>query len=158
MKKLLAFIMIFIIIFFSSCSKESKFGIQQFTERMNKAYGTEYKTSEFALSSRNDNNFLFLSKDNTMLSVFIDNDNNIKSISYLVTADGDIENAKTTYCQMCSIFTGKDYESQMDIFTESDFLGEDIKFADGNSLITVGRYRYSVICNDYSITFFCNRI
>jgi hypothetical protein len=158
MKKLLAFIMIFIIIFFSSCSKESKFGIQQFTERMNKAYGTEYKTSEFALSSRNDNNFLFLSKDNTMLSVFIDNDNNIKSISYLVTADGDIENAKITYCQMCSIFTGKDYESQMDIFTESDFLGEDIKFADGNSLITVGRYRYSVICNDYSITFFCNRM
>ncbi len=158
MKKLLAFIMIFIIIFFSSCSKESKFGIQQFTERMNKTYGTEYKTSEFALSSRNDNNFLFLSKDNTMLSVFIDNDNNIKSISYLVTADGDIENAKITYCQMCSIFTGKDYESQMDIFTESDFLGEDIKFADGNSLITVGRYRYSVICNDYSITFFCNRI
>ena len=158
MKKLLAFIMIFIIIFFSSCSKESKFGIQQFTERMNKTYGTEYKTSEFALSSRNDNNFLFLSKDNTMLSVFIDNDNNIKSISYLVTADGDIENAKITYCQMCSIFTGKDYESQMDIFTESDFLGEDIKFADGNSLITVGRYRYSVICNDYSITFFCNRM
>ncbi len=158
MKKLLAIIMIFIITFFSSCSKESKFGIQQFTERMNKTYGTDYKTSEFALSSRNNTNFLFLSKDNTMLSVFIDNDNNIKGISLLITADGDIENAKNTYCQMCSIFTGNDFESQMKIFTESDFFNEDIKFADGNSLITVGRYRYSVICNDYCITFFCDRV
>lgn len=158
MKKLLAILMIFITIIFSACSKESKFGIQQFTERMNKTYETDYKTEDFVLSNRNDTNFLFYSKDCTMLSVFIDSDNNIKVLSILVTADGDIEQVKNTYCQMCSIFTGKDFQSQMEIFTESNFFDDNIKFADGNSLITVGRYRYSVICNDYSITFFCERV
>lgn len=158
MKKLLAVLMVFITVFFSACSKESKFGIQQFVERMNKTYKTEYQTSDFVLSKREDENVLFLSEENSLISVFIDNSNYIKGVSLLITADGDIENAKNTYCQMCSIFTGNDFESQMKIFNESDFFNEDIKFADGNSLITVGRYKYTIVCNDYSITFFCNRV
>ncbi|MBQ4644707.1 MAG: hypothetical protein IJB72_03005 [Clostridia bacterium] len=158
MKKLLAILMVFITVLFSACSKESKFGIQQFTERMNKTFETDYKTSDFVLSKRENENVLFLSEENSLISVFIDNNNYIKGVSLLITADGDIENAKNTYCQMCSIFTGNDYESQMKIFSESDFFNEDIKFADGNSLITVGRYKYTVVCNDYSITFFCERV
>ena len=157
MKKLLAILMIFITIFFSACSKESKFGIQQFVERMNKTYETDYKTSDFILIKREDDNVLFLSEENSLISVVIDSSNYIKEISLLITAD-DIEKAKITYCQMCSIFTGNDYEGQLKIFAESDFFNEDIKFADGNSLITVGRYKYTIICNDYSITFMCERI
>ncbi len=158
MKKLLAILMIFITVFFSACSKESKFGIQQFTDRMNKTFKTEYQTSDFILSKRENDNVLFLSEENSLISVFIDNNNYIKGISFLITADGDIEKGKITYCQMCSIFTGNDYESQMKIFTESDFFNENIKFADGNSLITVGRFKYTIVCNNYSITFMCNRI
>lgn len=158
MKKLLAILMVFITVLFSACSKESKFGIQQFTERMNKTFETDYKTSDFVLSKRENENVLFLSEENSLISVFIDNNNYIKGVSLLITADGDIEKAKNTYCQMCSIFTGNDYESQMKIFSESDFFNEDIKFADGNSLITVGRYKYTVVCNDYSVTFFCERV
>lgn len=158
MKKLLAFLLIFITIFFSSCSKEKTFGIQQFTERMNKNYNTNLQTSEFILGERDNETFLFLSKGSTLISLSLDSKNYIKSVSLLITADGNIENAKITYCQMCSIFTGNDYENQMEIFTESDFFNEGIKFADGNSLITVGRYKYTIVCNDYSITFMCNRI
>lgn len=158
MKKLLAIFMIIITVFFSSCSKESKFGIQQFIERMNQTFDTSFQTKDFVLSKRENDNFLFLSEENTMLSLFIDNDNNIKGISILVTADGNIDNAKNTYCQMCSIFTGNDYNSQMNMFTESEFFNESIKFADGNSVITVGRYKYTVVCNDYSVTFFCDRV
>lgn len=158
MRKLLAILMVFITVFFSACSKESKFGIQQFVERMNKTYKTEYQTSDFFLTKREDENILFLSEENSLISVFIDSNNYIKGVSLLITADGDIDKGKNTYCQMCSIFTGNDYESQMKIFTESEFFNEDIKFADGNSLITVGRYKYTIVCNDYSITFFCNRV
>ena len=158
MRKLLAILMVFITVFFSACSKESKFGIQQFVERMNKTYKTEYQTSDFLLTKREDENILFLSEKNSLISVFIDSNNYIKGVSLLITADGDIDKGKNTYCQMCSIFTGNDYESQMKIFTESEFFNEDIKFADGNSLITVGRYKYTIVCNDYSVTFFCDRI
>ena len=158
MKKLLAILLIFITIFFSACSKESKFGVQQFTERMNKTYNTDFMTSDFILGKRDDDNFLFLSKDSTLISLLIDSKNYIKSVSILITTDSDIEETKITYCQMCSIFTGNDFDSQMKIFTESDFFNENIKFADGNSIITVGRYKYTIVCNDYSITFMCDRV
>ena len=158
MKKLLAILLIFITVFLSSCSKESKFGVQQFTERMNSTYNTNYLTSDFILGKQDNENYLFLSRDNLLISLLLDSNNYIKSVSILVTADGDIEQTKNTYCQMCSIFTGNNYDSQMKIFTESEFFNEDVKFADGNSVITVGRYKYTIVCNDYSITFMCNRV
>lgn len=158
MKKLLAVLIVFITMFLCSCSKESKFGVQQFVERMNENYDTDYQTSEFLLSEKDDENFLFLTRKNNMITLLLDDDNNIKGISLLVTADENIENAKKTYCQMCSIFTGNDYNNQLKIFNDADFLSEDIKFADGNSIITVGRYKYTIVCNDYSITFFCDKI
>ena len=158
MKKLLAIIMAFISLFLCSCSKESKFGVQQFVERMNNSFMTDYTTSEFLQSKKNDDNLLFLTRESHMLNLLLDGDNNIKGISLLLTADGNIENAKTLYCQMCSVFTGNDYEIQCKIFSDSDFLNESIKFADGNSVITVGRYKYTIVSNDYAITFFCDRI
>ncbi len=158
MKKLLAVLIVFITIFLCSCSKESKFGVQQFVERMNENYDTDYQTSEFLLSEKDDENFLFLTRKNNMITLLLDDDNNIKGISLLVTADENIENAKKTYCQMCSIFTGNDYNNQIKIFNDADFLSEEIKFADGNSIITVGRYKYTIVCNSYTITFFCDKI
>lgn len=157
MKKLLAFLMVFITVFLCSCSKESKFGVQQFVERMNKSFATDYTTDEFMLSEKNDENILFLTRDNNMITLLLDKDNNIKGISLLIIADGNIENAKKTYCQMCSVFTGNDYESQLKIFNDSGFFRDEIKFADGNSVITVGRYKYTIISNSYAVTFFCDK-
>ena len=132
MKKLLAIFTVFIIIFLCSCSKESKFGVQQFVVRMNDNFNTNYTTSEFMLSKKNDDNFLFLTKENHMITLTLDSKNNINGISLLLTADGDIENAKLLYCQMCSVFTGNDYESQLKIFNDSQFFSEEIKFVAGN--------------------------
>lgn len=158
MKKLLAIIMVFISLFLCSCSKESKFGVQQFVERMNDTFMTDYTTSEFLQSKKNDDSFLFLTREHNMITLLLDIDNNIKGISLTITADGNIENAKNLYCQMCSVFTCNDYEIQCKIFSDSDFLNESIKFADSNSLITVGRYKYTVVCNSYAITLFCDKV
>ncbi len=157
MKKLLAILLVIITILFSSCSKERKFGIQQFVERINKTYETTLKTDNLKFSRRGEENFLFMNDKNTLYSFFIDTDNNIKGINLLITADGNIENAKNTYCQMCSIFTGNDFDSQMALFKESE-LFNNIKFADGNAFITVGRFRYTIVSNQYSITFICDRV
>ncbi len=158
MKKVLAFLMIIITVFLCGCSKESKFGVQQFTERMNEDFETDYATSEFMLSEKDNERFLFMTRENSMVGLMLDDDNNIKGISLLITADSNIEKSIVTYCQMCSVLTGNDYESQKKIFNESDFLSDNIKFADGNSLITVGRYKYTVVCNEYAITMFCEKI
>jgi hypothetical protein len=158
MKKLLAILMIFITIFLCSCSKESKFGVQQFVERMNENFQTDYNTSEFMLSEKNDENFLFLTRESNMITLTLDGDNNIKGISLLITADGNIENSKKLYCQMCSVLTGNSYENQLKIFIESEFFSDKIEFADGNSVITVGRYKHTIVSNSYAITFFCDKI
>jgi hypothetical protein len=158
MKKLLAIIMIFITVFLCSCSKESKFGVQQFVERMSETFTADYTTNEFMLSEKNGENFLFLTRGKNMITLLLDNNNNIKGISLLITADSNIENAKELYCQMCSIFTDNDYKTQLKIFNDSDFFCKDIKFADGNSIITVGRYKYTIVSNSYAITFFCDKI
>jgi hypothetical protein len=156
MKKLLVLLLVFINLFLCSCSKESKFGVQQFVERMNNTFETDYTTSEFLQSEKNDDNLLFLTQNNEMICLLLDDENDIKGISLLITAEGNIENSKKLYCQMCSIFTGNNYEAQYEIFNEADFLNEDIKFADGNSIITVGRYKYTIVSNSYAITFFCD--
>ncbi len=158
MKKVLAILMVIIIISFSGCSKEKKFGVQQFTERMNEDFDTNYSTSEFMLSKKNNDNLLLCIRENNMITLTLDKDNNIKGISFLITADSSIEKAVNTYCQMCSVFTGNDYESQKKIFDEADFLSDNIKFTDSNSLITVGRYKYTVVCNEFAITMFCEKI
>ena len=158
MKKLLAILMVFITLLLCSCSKESKFGVQQFVERMNEAFETDYSTNEFMLSEKNDENILFLTRESDMITLMLDKDNNINGISLLITADSNIENSKKLYCQMCSILTGNNYENQLKIFSDSEFFSDKIKFADGNSVITVGRYKYTIVSNDYSITFFCDKI
>mgnify|MGYP003289861219 CR=1 FL=1 len=158
LKKNFLCVLCFILLFVCGCSKESKFGVQQFVERMNDNFGTEYLTNEFMLSERNDDNFLFTTRENNMITLLLDENNNIKGLSLLITADDDIENAKALYCQMCSVITGNDYESQLKIFNDSQFFSEKIKFADSNSLITVGRYKYTIVSNDYAITFFCDKI
>ena len=108
MKKLLAILLIVITLFLCSCSKERKFGIEQFVDRMNKTYETDLETDSFMLSKRGDDNFLFSNKENSMMAFFIDNDNNIKGMNLLITADENVEKAKNTYCQMCSVFTSTD--------------------------------------------------
>ena len=157
MKKLLAILLVVITIFFCSCSKELNFGIEQFVDRMNKTYETNLETGNFRLSQREDNNFLFYSDNASMMSFVLDKKNNITSISLLITADHNIEDAKDIFCKMCTIFTGHDLKSQMNTLNKSK-LFHNIKFADGNNTITVGRYKYSVICNNYSITFFCEKV
>ena len=158
MKKLLAFLMVFIIIFLSSCSKESKFGVQQFVERMNKQFDTEYNTNDFLLGKKGNENILLMTNSNQMITLSLDKDNNIKGIGILLTAEGNIENAKITYCRMCSVFTNKDYKEHTEIFDNCDFLSDDINFVDGNSIITVDRFKYTIVSNNYSITMFCDKI
>lgn len=158
MKKLLSILLAFIIIILCGCSKMSKFGIQQFVERMNNDFNTDLTTAEFILNKNSEANFLFTTREGKMLALSLDNDDNIKGISLLITADESLDDGQKLYCQLCSIFTGNDLKEQKDIFNEANFLSDKIKFADSNSIITVGRYKYSIICNEYAVTFFCDKI
>ena len=76
MKKLLALFIVFIIIFFNSCSKEEKFGVEQFVDRINKNYNTEYSTSNFLLGkNQQEENCLFYERENSMVVLILNKEN-----------------------------------------------------------------------------------
>ena len=56
------------------------------------------------------------------------------------------------------MFTNNDYDTQKATLENCQINTDTIKYADSNNVITVGKYKYTVICNDYSVTFFCDRV
>lgn len=142
-----------------SCSKESKFGIEQFVSRMNKEFLTAYKTSDFMLGvDENGNNYLFIDGDNYLLSLPLNSNNDIIGVSLLCTQDYDISAAVNEFQNICCVFTENDTDTQRSILNDCGITADTIKYTDSNSIITVGKYKYTVVCNQYSITLFCDKI
>lgn len=158
MKKLLALFIVFIIIFFNSCSKEEKFGVEQFVDRINKNYNTEYSTSDFLLGkNQREENCLFYEQENSMIVLILNNENLITGTGLLITDDSNVQEYINDFCRISSTITNSDYTKQSEILEQCGINTDNIKKTDSNWIITVGKYKYSVVCNSYSITLFCER-
>ena len=152
MKKLLALFIVFIIIFFNSCSKEEKFGVEQFVDRINKNYNTEYSTSDFLLGkNQREENCLFYEQENSMIVLILNNENLITGTGLLITDDSNIQEYINDFCRISSTITNSDYTKQSEILEQCGINTDNIKKTDSNWIITVGKYKYSVVCNNYSI-------
>ena len=159
MKKLLALFIVFIIIFFNSCSKEEKFGVEQFVDRINKNYNTEYSTSDFLLGkNQREENCLFYEQENSMIVLILNNENLITGTGLLITDDSNIQEYINDFCRISSTITNSDYTKQSEILEQCGINTGNIKKTDSNWIITVGKYKYSVVYNNYSITLFCERV
>lgn len=157
-KIMLSFICLSIILL-CGCSQESKFGVQQFVERMNSQYETDYTTDEFILGTDNNGeNYLFCDRNGILITLSPDTNNTIRGVGLTITESMDINIGLNTFSQICSVFTGKTESEQQTILTDCGITADKIKYADSNFVITIGKYKYSVICNDYSVTLFCDRV
>ncbi len=158
-KKTLLIIVSISLIFLFGCSKESKFGLEQFTSRMNTQFDYSLNTADFILHiDENENNILLCELDSSLITLSLDSNNDIKGISLLSTNSQDIAYTLNFFCNMCCIFTGNDYDTQKSIFDSCQINTDTIKYADSNNVITIGKYKYTVVCNQYSITLFCDKI
>ena len=143
----------------SGCSQESKFGLEQFVSRMNKQYDTTYKTIDFMLGTdKNSNSYMFYDSSDGLITLSLDSNNDIIGISLLINESIDIYNGINTFCKLCCIFTGAEEDIQRSTLSSCMITADTIKYADSNMVITVGKYKYTVVCNDYSVTFFCDRV
>lgn len=159
LKKMLLISISILLILLCGCSKESKFGLEQFTSRMNTQFDYSLNTADFILHiDENENNNLFCEIESSLITLSLDNNNDIKGISLLVTDSQDIPNTINFFCNMCCVFTGSDYDTQKSIFDSCQINTDTIKYADSNNVITVGKYKYTVVCNQYSVTLFCDRV
>ena len=158
-KKMLLISISILLILLWGCSKESKFGLEQFTSRMNTQFDYCLNTADFILHiDENENNNLFCEIESLLITLSLDNNNDIKGISLLSTDSQDIANTLNFFCDMCCVFTNNNYDSQQSIFDSCQINTNIIKYADSNNVITVGKYKYTVVCNEYSVTLFCDRV
>ena len=158
-KKMLLIVISISLSLLCGCSKESKFGLEQFTSRMNTQFDYSLNTADFILHiDENENNNLFCEIESSLITLSLDNNNDIKGISLLATDSQDIPNTINFFCNMCCVFTGNDYDAQKSIFDNCQINTDTIKYADSNNVITVGKYKYTVVCNEYSVTLFCDRV
>lgn len=156
-KKLTALICVLLCL--CGCSKEEKFGLEQFVSRMNEQYNTTYKTADFMLGTDAENKkYLFCDSSEGLISLSLDSNNDIIGVSLLINESIDINKGINTFLNICCIFKGNDEASEKKIFTDCNITDHTIKYADNNTVITVGKYKYTVVCNEYSITFFCDRV
>ena len=159
MKRLLTILLVIIIILLTGCSKEEKFGIDQFVDRMNHEYDTQYKTSYF-LSGKNsaEENCLFYEYGDYLLVLRMNESNQIIGTGLLTTNEERISEYLNEFCCVTSVFTGEEGNQQIDILNSCGILADNIKMTDSNWTVAVGKYKYSVVCNNYSITLFCDMI
>ena len=156
-KKITALICILLCL--CGCSKEEKFGLQQFVSRMNEQYSTTYKTADFMLGTDIENKkYLFYDSNDGFISLSLDSNNDIIGVSLLINESIDINKGINTFLNICCIFKGNDEKSEQKVFADCNINTDTIKYADSNMVITIGKYKYTVICNDYSVTFFCDRV
>ena len=157
-KKFLIFSLICALCFLCGCSKESKFGVEQFVHRMNTQFEYGFDTSLFILGiDENNENNLFYETESSLITLSLDSNNNIIGVCLLETDAQKTSETIRLFSHMCSVFTGNDYETQCSIFSSYKINEDTIKFADNNTVITVGKYKYTIVCNQYSITLFCDR-
>ena len=156
-KKITALICILLCL--CGCSKEEKFGLQQFVSRMNEQYSTTYKTADFMLGTDIENKkYFFYDSNDGFISLSLDSNNDIIGVSLLINESIDINKGINTFLNICCIFKGNDEKSEQKVFVDCNINTDTIKYADSNMVITIGKYKYTVICNDYSVTFFCDRV
>ena len=156
-KKITALICILLCL--CGCSQEEKFGLEQFVSRMNEQYNTTYKTADFMLGTDAENKkYLFCDSSEGLISLSLDSNNDIIGVSLLINESMDINDGINTFCKICSVFTGSDENIQRSTLTNCQITSDTIKYADSNMVITVGKYKYTVVCNDYSVTLFCDRV
>lgn len=147
-----------VLLLLCGCSQESKFGIEQFVTRMNNQFETTYQTADFMIgTNENNENYMFCDNSDGLIVLSLDSNNDIKGISLLINESIDINEGINTFCKLCCVFTGNNEEEQRSTLSNCMINSDTIKYADSNMIITVGKYRYTVVCNEYSVTLFCDR-
>ncbi len=159
MKKICLILSVFLILGLTACSKESKFGVQEFCGRMNTQFETELDTALFSLATHeNGEQFLVSENDEMLIFLALNSDQKIKGVGLVLTEDYDIAKGISTFAQSCAVFTNTSIDEQKATLLNCGITAEGIKYADSSFYITVDKYKYSIVCSEFGVSLFCDRI
>lgn len=161
MKRKISLFLVFTLLFLLvGCSREAKFGVGEFFDRMEKDFETEINESDITLEKDDGKDRIYCTLDEYLLVLYLRNGQNISGVCMMIPKEK--ENELTVFIndfsKCVSILTSCPYEEVRKTMKDINISADKIKFADGNSINTVGKYKYSVIENEVSVTLFCERV
>lgn len=161
MKKIISAFLLFSLIFlFGSCSRDMKIGIGEFSDRIYNDYKLTVDQNSFSLENENGKNKVYCKISSSLFVFYLTDNGNICGIAALLpkNRENDLKLFLSDFKKCSSVFTLYTLEETEKIFSDCGISEDKIKFTDGNKLYTVGKFKYSVVTNELSVTLFCERV
>lgn len=159
LKKFAVFFIISLTLLLTACSKEEKFGIDEFAARMNGISEQKLSVSDFMLGEKGESErYFFCEQDGLFISLTPDSGNKIKAFAVSAEKGYDINALLSVYLNGCRVLTGAGESEQGAALKNCGIDAEKIKYADSTSVSTVGKFKYTAVCSDYAVTLFCERV
>lgn len=159
-KKISLFLVLTLLIVLCGCSRETKMGIGEFSERINKDYELILEEQSILLEKDGENNTVYCNINSFLYVFYLGSNNNIRGIASILPKEkeGELSAFLADFEKCVSVFTLNSADSVKQTFEECKISAESIKFTDGNQLNTVGKFKYSVVTSEFSVTLFCERV
>lgn len=159
-KKISLFLVFTLLIVLCGCSRETKMGIGEFSERINKDYELIIEEQSILLEKDGENNTVYCNINSFLYVFYLGSNNNIRKIAAMLPKEkeGELTAFLSDFEKCVSVFTLNSADSVKQTFEECKISAENIKFTDGNQLNTVGKFKYSVVTSEFSVTLFCERV
>lgn len=159
-KKISLFLVFTLLCVMCGCSRETKMGIGEFSDRIHKDYGLVLEEESILLEKDGESNTVYCNINSFLFVFYLGNNNNVSGIAAMLPKERENElSAFLDNFEKCvSVFTLNSADSIRQTFNECKISAESIKFTDGNKLYTVGKFKYSVVTNELSVTLFCERV
>lgn len=161
MRKKISLILVFtFVILLCGCSRETKMGIGEFSDRLHKDYGLTLSEESVLLEKNGEENTIYCNINSYLFIFYLGSNNKICEIAgILPKEDADkLTDFLDTYEKCVSVFTLNSEDNVKSTFKECGISAESIKFTDSNFMNTVGKFKYSVISNELSVTCFCKQV
>lgn len=159
-KKISLFLVFTLLIVLCGCSRETKMGIGEFSDRINKDYELIVEESSIFLEKSGESNTVYCNINSFLYVFYLGSNNNIRGIAAMLPKEkeGELTAFLSDFEKCVSVFTLNSADSVKQTFEECKISAESIKFTDGNQLNTVGKFKYSVVTSEFSVTLFCERV
>lgn len=158
-KKIALLLILTIFIFMCGCSKETKMGFGEFSDRINSDFDLTLDESSISLEKDDEKSKIYCKLNSYLLVFYLGNNNNISGFAGMLPKENeaDLPEFLEAFEKCVSIFTLSSPSDVKSLFGECKITADNIKFTDGNQQNTVGKFKYSVVTSDVSVTVFCER-
>lgn len=164
----LTVVILSLIFFFSSCTKQESIDVYEYCKRYNSQYDENKINYESFFKEDNEDScyysFIETNEKPMLVTIKTDSDGTVAGIALTITKEGgsvskeELLNSFNIYIQMSAVFCVKDFEEMKKALVECEIGEEDIAFEDINLSGDNGQQKFTILENSEIITMYTDRV